>query len=213
MKRYEAIYDISVSLGDEAVDYPGTIPYSRELVYRIKDGQPLDVSKLVMTAHSGTHIDTPSHSNPNGKRIDEYPLQAFILPAQVVSIKDKEAIRPSEMENLDLKPGEALLFKTDNSISGRCASGAFSENFVYMSLEAADFCVEKRVSLVGTDYNTVDRYGDKNFPVHRKLLENGILILEGINLKEVPSGRYTLFCPPLKLKGAEGSPTRAILIG
>jgi arylformamidase len=81
-----------------------------------------------------------------------------------------------------------------------------------MSPEAADFCVEKKVSLVGIDYGTIDRYGAQDFPAHHKLLGNDILILEGINLKEVPPGRYTLFCPPLKIKGAEGSPARAILI-
>jgi arylformamidase len=212
MKRYEAIYDISVSLGDESVDYPGAPLYSREFVSKTKEGEPLELSKLVMSAHSGTHIDAPAHFIPNGKHIDEYPAQKFILPAQVVTIEDREAIRPSELENLDIKQGDALLFKTDNSISGRCASGVFSESFVYMSPEAADFCVEKKVSLVGIDYNTIDRYGAQDFPAHRKLLGNDILILEGINLKEVPPGRYTLFCPPLKIKGAEGSPARAILI-
>jgi len=213
MKRYEAVYDISILLGDEAIDYPRTPPYSRELVYKIKDGKPFDLSKLVMCAHSGTHLDAPSHFILNGKNIDDYPAQRFILPAQVISIEDKEAVRPSELENLDIKPGDAILFKTDNSVSGRCTSGVFSQSFVYMSSEAADFCIEKKVSLVGIDYNAIDKYGDKDLPVHYKLLGNDILILEGINLKEVPPGRYTLFCPPLKIKGAEGSPARAILIG
>ena len=212
MNKYEAIYDISVSLGAESIDYPGHPPYSRELIGRTKDSGALELSKLVMSAHAGTHIDFPAHFIPNGKHIDEYPARRFILPAQVVSIKNKEAIRPSELENLDLKPGDALLFKTDNSISGRCASGVFSESFVYMSPEAADFCVEKKVSLVGIDYGSIDRYGARDFPAHHKLLGNDILILEGINLKEVPPGRYTLFCPPLKIKGAEGSPARAILM-
>jgi len=78
--------------------------------------------------------------------------------------------------------------------------------------EAADFCVEKKVSLVGIDYTTPDRYSDEDFPVHYKLLGNGILVLESINLKEVPPGRYTLFCLPLKIKGADGAPVRAILV-
>lgn len=212
MNRYEAIYDISVSLGAESIDYPDTIPFSRELVEPAKDSAVHELSKLVMTPHSGTHIDAPAHFIPNTKHIDDYPAQRFVLPAQVVHIEDKEAIRPSELKNLDIKPGDALLFKTDNSVSGRCVSGVFCESFVYMSTEAADFCVEKKVSLVGIDYGTIDRYDDKDFPAHLKLLGNDILILESINLEEVPSGRYTLFCPPLKIKGAEGSPARAILI-
>ena len=212
MKRCEAVYDISVWLGAESFDYPGHPPFSREPIATTKSRGALELSKLVMSAHAGTHIDAPAHFIPGGKHIDDYPAQRFILPAQVLTIEDKEAIRPSELENRDIKPGDALLFKTDNSISGRCTSGVFSESFVYMSPEAADFCVEKKVSLVGIDYGSIDRYSAQDFPAHHKLLGNDILILESINLKEVPPGRYTLFCPPLKIRGAEGSPARATLI-
>jgi len=212
MDRYGAIYDISVWLGVESIDSLDAIPFSREPIETAKESAINENSKLVMSAHSGTHLDFPAHFIPNGKHIDDYPIQRFILLAQVINIKDKEAVRPSELKNLDIRPGDAVLFKTDNSVSGRCVSGVFCENFVYMSPEAADFCVEKKVSLVGIDYGTVDRYGDKDFPVHFKLLGNDVLILESINLKEVPLGRYTLFCPPLKIKGAEGSPARAILV-
>ncbi len=211
-QRYEAVYDISVLLGTESINYPGDTPYSRDLMLTIEDSGISNVSKLVMSAHSGTHLDAPLHFIPNAKSIDQYSVQEFILPAQVVSIKDRESIRPSELENLDIKQGDALLFKTDNSISGRCRSGVFSENFVYLSPKAADFCLEKKVSLVGIDYNTIERHGDEAFPTHHKILGSNILILEGINLKGVPPGRYTLFCFPLKIKGGEASPVRAILI-
>ena len=210
MDRYEVIYDISVSLGAESIDYPGGPVYSRELVMKIEDGDPADVSRLEMSAHSGTHVDMPAHFIARGKNLDEYPAEKWILPAHVVSIKDKEMVRPSELENVDIKPGDALLFKTDNSMSGRGISGVFSERFIHVSPEAADFCVERKVSLVGIDYNTIEKVGSD--VVHHKLLGNEILVLEGINLKEVPSGRYTLFCLPLKIKGAEGAPARAILV-
>jgi arylformamidase len=177
----------------------------------MEDGDAVDCSKLVMTTHAGTHIDTPAHFIPNGKNLDEYSAKDFILPARVVAIEDTQTIRSSELKNLDINPGDALLFKTYNSVSGKCANGLFTENFVDMSLEAADFCVHKQVSLLGIDYNSIER-DDKYYPVHTKILGSGILILESINLKEVPPGRYTLICPPLKIKGAEGSPARAILM-
>jgi arylformamidase len=213
MMTYERIYDISVLLGAESIDYPGDTPYSRELICTIRDNGSYDLSKLVMSAHSGTHIDVPSHFIANTKSIDQYPVQEFIFPALVVPIEDKESIRPHELKTLDIRPGDALLFKTDNSISGRCRNGLFSEDFVFMSPEAADFCVEKKVGLVGLDYITVEKDGDKAFQVHGKILGNDLLILEGIDLGEVPTGRYTLFCLPLKIKGAEASPVRAILVG
>lgn len=210
--RYEAIYDISVLLGVEDIDYPGTPPYSRELIYSLKNGDTSNISRLIMSTHSGTHLDAPSHFIPNGKNIDEYPAKAFILPAHVVPIEDKEMVQPSELEKLDTGAGDALLFKTDNSISGRSISGEFSGGFVCLSPEAADFCVERKLGLVGIDYNTIEPYRTKHFPVHEKLLYSGILILESINLRDVPPGRYTLLCLPLKMKDAEASPVRAILI-
>jgi len=210
--RCEEVYDISVLLGVEDIDYPGTPPYSRELIYSLKNGDTSNLSRLVMSTHSGTHLDAPSHFIPNGKNIDEYPAKAFILPAQVVPIEDKEIIRPSELEKLDTGAGDALLFKTNNSISGRSISGEFWKSFVYLSPEAADFCVRRKLALVGIDYNSIEPCRAGPFPVHEKLLCSGMLILESINLREVPPGRYTLLCLPLKMKDAEASPVRAILI-
>jgi len=211
-KRYKAIYDISVLLGRESIVFPNDMPYSRDLTLTIEDSGICNVSKLVLSAHSGTHIDAPSHFIPNAKSIDQYPVQEFIFPARVVNIEDKESIKPAELENLDIEQGDALLFRTYNSISGQCSNGVFTEKFVYLSAEAATFCAEKKASLVGIDYATIERYGDEASPAHRTLLGNGILILEGINLREVPPGEYTLFCLPLKIEGGEGSPVRAILV-
>ena len=165
-----------------------------------------------MSAHAGTHIDTPLHFIPKRKGIDEYAAADFILPATVIDILDKESIKASHVESLNLEPGEAVLFKTDNSVSGRSTSGRFSENFVYLSPEAAEVCTKKEVSLVGIDYVSIDKYGETSFPAHHRLLEKNIFILEGINLREVPPGNYTLLCLPLKIKDCEGSPVRAVLV-
>lgn len=213
MIRYKTIYDISVLLGEESIDYPGDTPFSRELIETINGSGIFELSKLEMSAHSGTHIDTPAHFIPNGKTLDSYPVQNFILPARVVNIEDKQAIRPAELKNLDIAPGDSILFKTGNSTTGRCKNGKFSESFVYLTLEAAEFCVEKKVSLVGIDYITIEKYGNESFPAHRKILGSGILILEGLNLGAVPPGNYTLMCLPLRIKGSEASPVRAVLCG
>jgi len=212
MGSYKEVYDISVLLGEESIDWPGNPPYARELILKIEDGDFCNLSKLDMPTHVGTHVDTPAHYIADGKKLDEFPIERWILPAHVVNIKGSEVILPTELENLDIKPGDALLLKTANSTSGKSTSGVFSERFVYMSPESADLCVDRKVGLVGIDYTTVDKFGDEDFPIHHRLLGNEILILEGINLKDVPPGKYTLFCLPLKLKGAEGAPARAVLV-
>jgi len=64
MESYNRVYDISVLLGEESIDYPQDTPYSRELIWTIQDSGICDLSKLVMSAHSGTHIDAPAHFIP-----------------------------------------------------------------------------------------------------------------------------------------------------
>jgi len=209
---YKTVYDISVLHGVEAPVFPGDTPYSRELAMTIEESGICDVSKLTMSSHSGTHVDAPCHMIQNAKTLEQYSVEDFILPARVVVIENKESITPAELQKLPINRGDAILFKTDNSMSGRCRNGVFSENYVYLSAEAADFCVARKVRLVGIDYASIDRFGDISHPAHSKLLGNGILILEGINLKEVPVGAYTLFCLPLKISGGDGSPVRAILL-
>ncbi len=206
------VYDISVLLGRESVDYPGDPPFSRELICTVEEGAAFDLAKLAMSAHSGTHLDTPAHFIPGGKTIDRYSAEDFLFRAQVVDIKDNEAVRVPELDHLHILPGEALLFKTENSALGRSRSGIFSEEYIYVSREAAEYCVARGMGLVGIDYLSVDRFGDEAYPAHRTILGNGCLILEGIDLVKVPPGRYTLVCLPLRIPGGEASPVRAILI-
>jgi len=215
MAKIKEVYDITIMSGrdtvtDEGFDLP---PYSREEIWKLEEGKIANLSKLVMISHHGTHVDVPYHMIPDGKKLDEYPIERWICPAHVVDIKDKETVRPLELEKLEIERGDAILFKTDNSVSGLVTRGGVeAERWVYVSTEAADFCVGKKVSLIGIDYFSIEKPGDLNFPAHQKILGNDILIVEGINLKEVPEGRYTLFCLPLNLKGADGAPARAVLV-
>jgi arylformamidase len=212
VNKIKSVQDITITLGKEAADWPGNPPYQRRLITRMKDGDSFDTSLLTMTTHVGTHIDTPAHYIENGKNLDSYPIERWIVPAQVVSIKDEESIKESELLQLDIEPGDALLFKTANSDNPRLRNGVFSDKYVYMSVEAAEFCVSKKIGLVGIDYNSIDRYVEGGSPVHDILLSHDILILECINLKGIAPGRYTLFCLPMKIAGAEGAPARAVLV-
>jgi len=184
-----------------------------QIFWKLEEGKIANVSKLVMTTHHGTHVDAPFHVIPGGKKLDEFPIERWVCPAHVIRIKDKTAIRPAELENLDIRRGDALLFKTHNSISGLITKGGEKAKvWVYLSIEAAEFCVEKKVGLIGIDYYSIELSDDPTCLVHRKILGNDILILEAINLADVPVGEYVLCCLPLKLKGADGAPARAVLI-
>jgi arylformamidase len=201
-------HDISVILGAQNITYPGDPVFARSK----PSPEAREAMCLTLGTHSGTHLDAPAHFVPDGRRLDDFPLSDFILPAQVVEIFDPEAVRVEDLEEVSVRPGEALLLRTGNSHSGRAISGEFSDRYVAISGPAAQWCVDQGLKLVGLDYISVDAYGDPETVAHRTLLGGGLLVLEGLNLADVRPGRYTLICFPLRLKDAEASPVRAVLI-
>ncbi|MCG6881125.1 MAG: cyclase family protein [Deltaproteobacteria bacterium] len=205
-------YDISVSLGGESIDYPGDTPYQRKMVQTFENGDLCNLSEITMSAHAGTHVDAPKHFFEEGKTIDALPVEKFLLKAVVVHVQNSVSVEPADLEKVTVQSGEAILFKTRNSTEGLIEQGVFEEGFVYLTRKSADWCLQKGVGLVGIDYISIEKYGCGSSPVHRKLLKKGIPILEGINLKSVPAGVYTLYCFPLKIRDGEGAPVRAVLM-
>ncbi len=206
-------HDISVSLGGESINFPGDTPYRRKRVHRLERWDDCNLSEITMSAHAGTHMDAPSHFLPDGQTIDHIPVEKCLLPALVVHVLEGVSIGPSDLQGVDVRSGDAILFKTRNSTQGLVTKGVFDEDFVYLSEKGADWCLQKRVGMVGIDYISVEKYEALEAPVHRKILRGGIPILEGINLRDVPEGRYTLYAFPLKIKDGEGAPVRAVLMG
>jgi arylformamidase len=208
---FKEAYDISAPL-NMAPAYPGDRPYFREWVARLDDGNDYSLSSLALGSHAGTHLDFPSHLLKGGKSQEQYSMNRFILPAEVIAVPGEGPVLPRCLPRGKIEKGQALLFKTVNSKKRLMHQAAFSGESVYLSLDAAHLCVAAQVSLVGIDYLSVDKYGDDSMPVHRTLLENDILILEGIDLAAVPCGRYSLICLPLSIEDAEASPVRAVLV-
>ena len=206
------VHDISPILGSEAPDYPGDPPYRRTTVAALAAGDGSELSRFEFSAHAGAHLDAPAHFIPGGRTIDRYPAAAFILPALVAAIEDPEAVRPAELDRLRPRPAGALLFRTRNSTDGLMLAPVFAERWVHLAAEAAAWCVARKLALVGIDGLSVDRFRDPAHPAHHALLGAGILVLEGINLRAVAPGPYTLVCLPLRAAGAEASPVRAVLI-
>ncbi len=210
MPPFEILHDISVSLGQVAA-WPGDTPYARRMRCTLADGDVSDVSILTLSAHAGTHVDSPAHFVAGAKKIDELPLERFLLPACVVESDDDTSVRVADLESADVAAGEALILKTRNTAAGVCTGRTFHKQHVYLSDEAADWCVKRSVALVGIDAYSVDGPGTDGFPAHHKLMAAGICVLEVIDLRAIQPGRYTLICLPLKLPDCEASPVRAVL--
>src|SRR5260221_517957 len=85
------------------------------------------------------------------------------------------------------------------------------EDYVYLTVDAADYLAQAGIKLIGIDYLSVDRFGTVDYPSHHALLEAGVVIVEGLDLSEVEPGEYDMTCLPLRIVGAEGAPARVIL--
>jgi arylformamidase len=202
--------DISIPIHAEMPVYPGDNPLLRRWLRRIRDGERVNLSALTLGSHTGTHVDAPYHFKDDGIRLDQVTLQVLVGAALVVDIADPVSVKASALRDLGLTSAERVLFKTRNS--QLWSEARFREDFVYIEPDAAEYLVHLGTRLVGIDYLSVDRYGDRSSPAHNALLGNGVVIVEGLDLSAADPGTYTLICLPLKIPGAEGAPARAILL-
>ena len=204
------IHDITMPLSAELPVYPGDSPVVITPWLSIACGDPANVSRVTLCSHSGTHLDPPRHFSDSGMSVDEIPLERLIGKARVVEILGVTMIGRDELRRLPIKGVERLLLKTDSS--GLWKQSEFKQDFSALSVDGARYLLESGVKLVGIDYLSVEHVeGDGE--VHRMLLDNDVLILEGINLADVAPGEYELICLPLKIKGGDGAPVRALLRG
>ncbi|GAB7024992.1 cyclase family protein [Geotalea toluenoxydans] len=203
------IYDISQTISDKLPAYPGDPPVRIEPVMRLDLGEPANVSAVSMCSHTGTHIDVPRHCFEDGLSVDLLPLSLLMGKVVVVEITGVTAISREQLKRLPVKGEERVLLKTDNSSAG--AAGIYSEEAAYLTEDGAEFLLESGVKLVGIDSLSIERE-DGQAKVHRLLLRNDALILEGLKLEEVPPGHYELICLPLKIADGDGAPARAVLI-
>jgi len=202
------IIDISLPLEEETITYPG-IEKVRIDSRKSPSGSTI-VSAISMNTHSGTHIDAPSHIPESRKAIDEIPLGTFIGPCRVLNFsKSKESIKKSEIIDKDIQVGERILLKTSNSARG---FEEFYDDYVYLSTKAADYLAEIPVKLIGIDSLSIKQSGSRGRDAHNSFLEKDIPIIEGLNLRGVKEGEYTLVAFPLAFTGIDGAPARVVLI-
>jgi arylformamidase len=175
---------------------------------RMSKGDTNNSSSIHTSVHAGTHVDAPFHFVPDGSTIESLPLETFIGPALVIALEPGSRITAADVAKAGIKGESRVLFKTRNS--QLLKKGAYDPNFAPFSVDGAKALVDLGVKLVGLDYLSAAA-ADEQVPVHRAFLDHGVILLEGVQLSEVPPGRYELFCPPVKLAGSDGAPCRAVL--
>jgi arylformamidase len=202
-------FDISTPIHAAMPVYEGDPPVEVTLSSSIENGDPANVSRLLMGAHTGAHVDAPRHFIDGAAGVDEIPLDALIGPAQVIDLTGDGEISRDALLSADLKGRERVIFKTSNS--SLWDEIGFRKDFTYVTEDAAAYLVQIGVKLVGIDYLSVEKYGAPAPIAHTTLLGAGVVILEGLNLSGVRPGGYGLICLPLLIKGCDGAPCRAVL--
>jgi arylformamidase len=206
------IYDVSVLISEKLPTWPGNPTISMKLTESIARGDAANVTRLDLGVHTGTHMDAPIHFEPGGRSIDQIPVDVLIGPCRVFDLSQvPEKISRDVLAKLDLKGVKRVLFKTRNSRWWQDGDSQFHEDFVYVSDDGARALVERGIQLVGVDYLSVEQFGSKDHGTHHALLGGNIAVIEGLNLSGVPAGDYELIALPMKLKGADGAPTRVVL--
>ncbi|UOY91649.1 arylformamidase [Ectobacillus sp. JY-23] len=201
------IIDISRPLHTKTPTWPGDTPFSYEISWSKEQSGSVNVGKLTMSIHTGTHVDAPFHFDNEGKQTCELPLERYIGKARIVDMTGKQSIGVSDFQALDIKRVERLLLRT----SSWGNSEVFPESITYLEADLAPYLAAQGVQLIGIDVPSVDPLNSKELLAHHALHRNDIHILEGLDLEGVHPGDYELVALPLALIEGDGSPVRAIL--
>lgn len=185
--------------------------------FSLEKGHPLNVTELALPCHAGTHVDAPIHIVPNGKSIDEMPLDAFIGPGAVISVKKTggEQVTASDLERSGVAVNRGDILMLHTGWDEKFESPDYNLH-PYLSVDAAEWIVKKGVKLFGIDCITVDlptplRPKEFDFPVHRELLGNGVLIAENVtNLGKVVGRKSRILALPLSVKGSDAGHARIV---
>jgi len=202
------IYDITAAISNHLPVFGDERPAVTTLA-QITDGDAYNLTWLSASAHTGTHADMPLHFISGGAACDDIALTHFYGPAKVMRIAATNHVCKADLEPLDIQAGDIVLLDTGQSAYLR--QGQLRHDFIALTKDAAEYLVQKKIKTIGIDYLSIDPYDAADFPAHKALLGNGIAILEGLVLENVPEGVYNLSALPLKIPNGDGSPVRAIL--
>ncbi len=202
------IYDISLPLDSGTLIYPGNPEMSIE-AYRSVPEYPTNLSKITFGSHTGTHVDAPRHVDNDALGVDKINLEACIGPCRVLDMTAAaEKITVADLEKENIRQGERILVKTQNSLRG---FSEFREDSIYLDGDAAEYLAERGIILFGIDWLSVKKRGGEDVRPHTSLLSGNIVIFEGLDLSGVEQGEYQFIGLPLKLTDLDGAPARAVL--
>lgn len=199
--------DISRSLQTGVPTWPGDTPFQYEVSWPKSESGSVNVGKLTMSIHTGTHVDAPFHFDDEGRKMLALDPELYVGAARLVDVSGKPSIGREDLEGIDLAGVTRLLLRTDSWGD----PNVFPTEICYLRPDLPPFLAEKGIRLIGVDVPSVDPLDSKELAAHHGLHQHDIHILEGLSLNHVEPGDYELIALPLPLVEADGSPVRAVL--
>jgi arylformamidase len=215
------IIDLSLSIEEGMMTFPTPWHPVVEVTILGRHGiEGRETRKLVLGTHIGTHADAPRHFIPNGRTIDEIPLDLLMGPAVVADFALCGPLQEIDISDLKQRLGNQvparLILRT--GWSEYFGNMKFYNEYPFLSQAAAQWLVDEGVRLLAMDTPSPDNPAHscgtaQDSPNHKVLLSAGVLLVEYLaNLKELTSSEVELIVMPLKLKGCDGSPARCVAI-
>ena len=199
------IYDITPLINSKLAVFPGDVAFQRNISMDTSKGQHLTLSSIQTTLHLGAHADSSNHYHVDGLGVEARPLSAFLGRAQVIHIKKRMGER---ITMLDLKDKKILapriLFATGSFPNPEL----WNSDFMSLSPEVIEHLHSQKCVLVGIDTPSVDPEQSKALESHQALYRTGMAVLEGLILRQIPEGVYSLIALPLPIENADASPVR-----
>lgn len=199
--------DITQPLESNIAHWPEDEPFAYNKTVNKEDSGSVNIGKISMSTHIGTHVDAPFHFTNDGEKIIDIDIERYIGKCTIIDIKDYPEIDATILKKKVQKPTQRLLIKTN--LPNR--PERFPDDVPPVTPDGAAYMAEWGVQLVGVDTPSVDDIDSKDLPGHHALYEHDIYILENVMLDHVSEGEYELIALPLAMKEADGSPVRAVI--
>ena len=202
------LIDISPVIDASVAVWPGDTPFTRNVSLDIDAGAHLTLSDVRTTLHAGAHADAPSHYAAGGADIATVSLEYYIGQCIVVhvNVERGDRIRPMHIAGKAIT-APRVLFRTGTFPDPR----NWNDDFASLSPAVIEVLHQHGVILVGIDTPSVDPFESKALESHQALAEHDMANLEGLVLDGVAEGAYELIAAPLRIRGGDASPVRALL--
>lgn len=171
---------------------------------------PVRVSWIALGAHTGTHVDAPSHFLADGAMVEDLSLEDLIGPAWIADTGTSKVVDAALLDSLGIPDHAArILFRTSNTSRGLMLRREFDRTYVGLDLSGAEWLARRKVRLVGFDYLSVQAF-EASDETHRTLLRTGTVLLESLDLSRAGTGWHEIVCLPFLGKDLDGSPARVV---